>query len=277
MSRRRILVWHARRFAASLILVQCATCASASGGEEQAEFGYEYATWLGTGGYQVGGRDVFILRLPFHKSLRQSSEELFGINLLLPVSVGSLDTGTLVSEDLQTLTFIPGAELDFQMTPRWHLKPFAQVGLGKDFSNGDMAYIGAGGIKSRYSLQHGDYTLSLGNALVLAGSRADGGGDASSFMRFDAGIDVSQPVEWTLIGRRMHLGAFYIASFFTDNAEILRPVIGPDEIGMVHTFGVALGAERPLRILGLNLDQIGLSYVSGEGLRGIRLNTGFPF
>lgn len=262
---------------AAALLVQAGFCGSAIGGNDQAQIDYEYATWLGTGGFRVGGRDVFILSLPFHKRLRESSEDRPGLSLLLPVSVGWLDKGTLVSEDLQTFTFVPGVELDFQVVPQWHLKPFAQLGLGKDFSNGDTAYIGAAGVKSKYSLTHGDYSFALGNALVVAGSQPDRDGPSSSFTRFDAGIEVYRPVEWTIAGRRARLGAFYIASFFAGNTRGLRLDAGRDGIGTVHTFGLVLGVETPLPLIGLDLDWLGLSYVSGQGLQGIQLNTGFPF
>lgn len=277
MSKRRTPPPLFHRLAAAVILVQAGFYGSANGRGDQVQVGYEYATWLGTGGFRVGARDVFILNLPFHKRLRQSSEDRFGLRILLPVTVGWLDKGALVSEDLQTLTFVPGVELDFQVVPRWHLKPFAQLGLGKDFSNGDTAYIGAAGVKSKYSLTHGDYSFTLGNALVVAGSQPDGDGRSSTFTRFDAGVEVYRPIEWTIAGRRARLGAFYIASFFASDAGVLRLDAGRDGIDTVHTFGLALGVETPLPLLGLDLDWLGLSYISGQGLRGIQLNTGFPF
>lgn len=120
-------------------------------------------------------------------------------------------------------------------------------------------------------------SFSLGNALVVAGSRPSGDGNASAFTRLDAGVEAFRPVEWSIADRRARLGTFYVASFFANNAEVLRLDAGRDETGMVHTFGLALGVETPLRFLGLEIDWAGLSYVSGQGLRGVQLNTGFPF
>lgn len=266
-----------RRLAAVVLLAPAGFCGSATGGNDRVPIGYEYATWLGTGGFRVGGRDLFILRLPFHKRLRASSDHRYGLSLLLPVSIGWLDKGALVSEDLQTLTFVPGVELDFQVAPNWRLQPFAQLGLGKDFAYGDLAYIGAAGVKSKYGLTLGDCGFALGNALVLAGSQPNGDGPSSSFSRFDAGIEVHRPIDLTIAGRRARLGAFYIASFFASDAGILRLDADRDGIGTVHTFGLALGVQTPVRLFGLDLDWLGLSYLSGQGLQGIQLNTGFPF
>lgn len=262
---------------AALLGFLTATGGTALCQEDRIAVGYEYATWLGTGGYRVGDRDVFILHLPFQRFLRRPTEERFGIRILLPVTIGWLETDTVVSEDVQTLTAIPGLELDYGIGRHWRLKPYFQIGLGKDFSHGDTAYIGAAGVKSKYSRDYGDYTFSLGNALVVAGSRPEDGGDSTAFTRFDAGVSVYRPVELTLARRRARLGAFYIASFFADDANVLETDRASDEIGTVHTFGLSVGVERPVRFLGINIEWLGLSYLSGQGLTGVRLNTGFPF
>jgi hypothetical protein len=44
----------------------------------------------------------------------------------------------------------------------------------------------------------------------------------------------------------------------------------------VHEFGLAPGLREPYRIFGFELDWLGLSYVTGNNIEGIRLNAGFP-
>ncbi len=264
-----------RRWLAAVALALGAA-GSSHAGNEQVQVGYEYATWLGSGAYSVDGRDVYILRLPFYKDLRQTTPEHFGIRALFPVSVGWLDTGSLVSSRVQTLTFSPGIQLDVEVRPYWHLKPYLQGGIGKDFSGGNLAYLGAAGIKSRLDFDLGEYRLSIGNQLVTAGSRLRGG-DNSAFTRFDAGLALSHPVDWTIAGRPAQVSAFYINSYFFNQAILFNSDLRRADISTVNTVGLSLGVDRPLHILGLNLRWVGLSYVFGGGLRGVRLNTGFPF
>jgi hypothetical protein len=263
-----------REIAVGLALAAAGTCNAA---DDRVQVGYEYATWLGTGAYEVTGRDIFILRMPFFRDLRKPAPDQFGIRILLPISVGWLDTEDVFSQYLQTATFIPGVELDFEVNPRWHLGPYVQAGLGTDFSGGDLAWIGAAGIKSRYSFERGAYRFSIGNGLVVAASRPAAGGDSTRFTRFEAGLAVSRAMHWTLADRGTRLSAFYIASFFADGAVVLQPELGTEDIGTAQTAGVALDLDRPLRFLGLEIGSLGLSYLNGDGLRGVRLNAGFPF
>ncbi len=253
----------------------------ASGGALAAEarqipVGYEFATWLGTGLYSIGDKDVWILNLPLKYELIEATERRMGARVLLPVTIGWLDTRAFNSDDLQTATFIPGLELTFKPTRWWALRAFAQTGIGRDFSNDDSAWVYAGGVKSRMELVRGKYTFALGNALVAAGSRS--GGEDSSFGRFDVGLDVERPMAWRLFDRGTKISAFYIASFFSDNADfITRLDEDAANLGTVHTFGLALGVERPFRLLGLKLEWLGVSYLTGHNIEGIRFNGGFPF
>jgi hypothetical protein len=259
---------------AALLLMPFDGVAAEADGDTTAA-GYEFAYWLGSGLYRIGGRDVWNIVLPFDWGLREPADRRPGMRLLLPVTVGWLDTADLRSDNLQTLTFVPGLEIQFQPTAHWSLRPFAQAGIGKDLSRGENAWIYAGGIRSRFENRLDDYTLILGNALVAAGSQGDG--NRSSFGRFDAGIGVERPLNWRVGGRATKLGAFYVASFFSDNAELARS-LKPDKfnLGAVHRFGLAVGLQEPYRIFGLELDWLGLSYVTGNNIKGIRLNAGFP-
>lgn len=244
--------------------------------DDSIPIGYEFATWLGTGLYRISGRDVWILGLPLRYELRDPDEEALGLHLLLPVSVGWLDARGFDTDDFETATFIPGLELIYRPTPWWTVRPFVQTGIGHDFNSHDSAWIYAGGVRSRMETRVGDYTLALGNAVVAAGSQAQG--ERSSFARLDVGVSAERPVDWTLGGRGLRVSAFYVASFFSDDASIFTSLDRDRfNLGTVHKVGLALGTEQPLRLLGLRLDWLGLSYLTGDNIEGVRLNAGFPF
>jgi hypothetical protein len=242
----------------------------------QIPVGYEFATWLGTGLYRIGDRDVWVLSLPFKYELLEATERRMGARVLLPVSIGWLNTRAFDTDDLQTATFIPGLELTFKPKPWWTLRAFAQTGIGRDFSNDDSAWVYAGGVRSRAELSRGDYRFALGTALVAAGSQS--GGEDSSFGRLDLGLGVERPLPWRLFDRGTKVSAFYVASFFSDNADFITSL---DEdaanLGTVHNFGLALGVQRPFRLLGIRLEWLGISYLTGHNIEGFRFNAGFPF
>jgi hypothetical protein len=165
---------------------------AAEGDRDTTAVGYEFAHWLGSGLYRIGDRDAWNIVLPFDWELREPAQDRPGMRVLLPVTIGWLDNAGIRSDNLRTLTFVPGLELRFQPVPDWSLRPFAQAGVGGDISTGENGWVYAGGIKSRFETRVDDYTLILGNALVAAGSQ--GGGDRSYFGRFDAAFGVERPL-----------------------------------------------------------------------------------
>ena len=85
---------------------------------EEALVNYAFATWLGTGAYRVADRSVAILNLPVYYPLRETGEELWGIKLRLPVSLGFQNFDDF-PDDLQTLSFVPGIELEIPLSEHW--------------------------------------------------------------------------------------------------------------------------------------------------------------
>ncbi|AGA92218.1 hypothetical protein Thimo_3561 [Thioflavicoccus mobilis 8321] len=248
----------------------------ASAEADRIPVGYEFATWLGTGLYRIGGRDVWILNFPIKYELSEAAERRVGARVLLPVSLGWLDSRGIDSDDLQTATFIPGLELTYKPWSWWTLHGFAQTGIGRDFDGDNNVWVYAGGLKSRIDMDRGEYTFSLGNAFVAAGSESDG--VDSSFSRFDVGIGVKRPMGWQLFGRGTKINVFYVASLFSDDAGFVsRLKDDRSNVGTVHNFGLALGVQPSLRLFGFKLKWLGLSYLTGNNIKGVRINGGFPF
>jgi hypothetical protein len=52
---------------------------------------YSFATWIGSGVYQVGDRRMAILRVPLRYTLRPPEKTKPGLKLLLPITLGYYD------------------------------------------------------------------------------------------------------------------------------------------------------------------------------------------
>jgi hypothetical protein len=76
----------------------------------------------------------------------------------MPVSVGFydykfddiFDQGP--PQGLSTLSFVPGLELEKQITSRWRLKPYFSAGAGGDLEGGGYAWIYDVGLRSRFRI-----------------------------------------------------------------------------------------------------------------------------
>ncbi len=106
---------------------------------------YAYATQLGSGVYDISGRTLQIYRLPFGYTLTQPSGNRPGVRLTLPLTIGIVDfeprdvIDTGLPENLDTVSFVPGIELNIELTPQRRLLPYAEVGRSFELrGDGDM-------------------------------------------------------------------------------------------------------------------------------------------
>ena len=131
-------------FVLSLIIGSASNWAQA--GEDPGElFNYSFAIWLGSGYYRVKGADkrFAVLRVPAAYTLRPvqidkpALMDRLGFRLLLPAAVG-FEEETDTDFSFGAVAFVPGLEVQIPINHYWALKPFAQLGAGKDTAGGDL-------------------------------------------------------------------------------------------------------------------------------------------
>ncbi|MBW2173630.1 MAG: hypothetical protein JRF64_03105 [Deltaproteobacteria bacterium] len=129
---------------------------------------YAFAAHLGTGIYRASGRTVQIYSLPMSYTLRPAENNNWGLKLRFPVTVGFFDfkARDIISsgspDDIATIGVLPGVEFQFPVRDNWFLMPFSDLGVAKDLSGGEFAYIYSAGIKSRVVFPWKDLEFSLG-------------------------------------------------------------------------------------------------------------------
>ena len=133
--------------------------------EPEDTINYAYSSWIGSGFYKLEDRTVYLLRAPFSYTLRETDSQNWGLEVLLPATIGFHD-----NEDgnVGTLTFVPGLRLNYPVLDNWWLKPFGQFGFGKDFSGSDIAWIYGAGIKSLATFDLKSSELDFGTAFTWA-------------------------------------------------------------------------------------------------------------
>jgi hypothetical protein len=162
--------------------------------ESGSPINYAYATWIGTGYYKVADQQVYILRGNFSWTLRDYDENNWGLELLFPAAIG-LYQFTEQNEDIGAVTFVPGVRLVYPVRGNWWLKPFAQLGFGKDFSGSDAVAIGGIGVKSLavFPLENGVEFL-LGNTLAYADNSDSGKSSVDDgFSLLEIGLNMGFP------------------------------------------------------------------------------------
>ena len=246
---------------------------------------YSYSTLLGTGWYKVGDRKVAVLEAPFSWRIRHPEPRRpLGARVLLPVALGLnnfSDDDLLPTEtdDVSTISFVPGMELEFPLGEQWLLRPYAQLGFGWDVGSSENATIYAGGIKVRYEFAPllPDRTgITIGTKVVASGYSPENG-NTEELGLFGLGFDVRFPLTMSIADRFTWLGLSVYGNYYFTEAKFSNFVDDPTTVSSELNVELALGGSPDFEIWGVRFERLGIGYKRGDDLRAITLTTSFPF
>jgi hypothetical protein len=238
---------------------------------------YAYASWVGTGYYKIDSRHIYVLRGPFSYTLREADSEKWGLKLLFPVTLG-LNEFRGRDEDISLVSLVPGISLIYPVMENWWLKPFLQVGVGKDFSGGHASCIWGVGTKSLATFPYKNIEFDLGNSLMIADNTKSGEQvDDDGFSMWETGLNVRKPIDFRVRNRKTYLNLFFVYTAFLNKLEFTQDLGDDTKIRRLYKFGVALGGKDSFSIWGLRFSGVGIDYTFGTGYTGIGLTNGFPF
>jgi hypothetical protein len=253
---------------------------------EPADFiDWYYGAAFGTGVYRVGDKTAAVFRIPLSYTLRPVEGKRWGLRLLFPVTLGLYDfdlSGVLASdvvERIGTVSVLPGAEFQVPIRTDWLLKPFVQLGAGKELSSGGGAVIYALGLRSRTLWRRERTEFTLGGEIKHAGYRTNDN-FTSSLSRVGLGGDLVVPMNKTLKGHPLNLGMQMIYYRYFNDFDSLAPEltgVRNQELTDELQLGFTVGTYKPFKVMGLPLERLGLGFTFGEDLRGVKLLTSFPF
>lgn len=246
---------------------------------------YSFAVWVGSGIYKVSGANkrFAVLRVPAAFTLRPSQSDKaefrdkLGFRLLLPAVV-AFEQETDTDFTFGAGALVPGLEVQIPVNKYWTLKPFGQIGVGKDSDGGNVEYIYGGGARSLISFSWEKFVFGIGNSLILAENRKSTKNETNGFSMLEAGLDVRHPIGLTFRDRKLDASIFFVASRFFNRVEFFEDGGDTERVNIIYTFGMTLGTGEPVSIWKVDLDRVGIEYRWGNnGFRGIGFNLGFPF
>lgn len=251
--------------------------------DDEQLFNWYYAAIYGTGIYTAGDRTVAVVQAPLSLSLRERGEDQWGLRLTLPVSFGfyDFDFDDLANQGLpdrvSSMSILPGIELDKYINPRWLLRPYFAAGGAWEIGGEESALIYDTGVRSRFRLGDDRGTVfSLVNWLSLAGYKPSGG-SRETLSLLAIGFDVEVPTGKMLFDRPIVvsiLPIYYHYFMRLDFAEFTDPDNKVREEGEI---AISLLAQQPFRVLGINVDRIGIAIRTSTDVSGFRIFTSLPF
>jgi hypothetical protein len=252
--------------------------------EEATLINWWYSATFGTGFYKIGPGIATVVRLPFSYRLQSMEGGSVGVNLLVPVTVAAyhLNLRELnelnLHEDVAAASLLPGAEVEIPVTERWRLKPFAQAGMGSEFTDPALvAYMYTGGVKSLYRFPASEYPVSLGNALFVAGYRIRDGSEKQGIGAFQVGLNMGTPWSMDLWNGPAYFNTHFIATSYYSRLAFANPDPGRLVVRREYQLGFSFRSTRAFSVLGMGFDTIGLGFRVAESVRGLSVYTEFPF
>lgn len=227
-----------------------------------------------------GQTEVYDLRVPLAYTLIPVEDGHWGLRLRLIVYAGIYDFLADDDPDLelrfQSLAATPGVEFLLPVGGGWLLKPFAEIGYTYDFENGIGAGVWSAGLRTLVTWDIGGTALSLGTELQYLSTFTSDLGVADDFGEALAGLDARRPVGLTVAGNQVDFGIYYIRREFID-AVFESTAGGTVDVASTNEMGFSFGTTPATSLWSIKLPRIGLGYRWGQGVRGVRLNFGFPF
>lgn len=256
---------------------------------------WAYAAFLGTGWYQLDeNQEVFVLRIPPRWYFRDASidaagQRSVGIEFHFPLTFGLHRFEELEDltdfDNIGTLSFNPGVEIEYPVTDRWRLRAYGHFGWGTEVDTSDTAWIFDAGVKSRFAFQSGKLEWALVNEVFYAGYNekkhgADSGA-SDSLAGVMAGVDFSYPISLRSgMGDALKLKWDISYRRFANDALFTSLNRSPDVIEDEWELGVAFTRQDgPINFWFMSFEQIGLIYrfdTSGN-FQAITLNFRSPF
>ncbi len=246
-----------------------------------ASVNYVFATDLGSGVYDLDGRTLQIYRYNWRKELRAGTATAPAIRFTLPVTAGFFDFNPIdVIESgppsrVDSLSVVPGFELDYLLADDWHLIPYVRGGFSIASSSVDGWLYGAGArLERRRDFDSGWSRFTRGEfAYAAVKYRRDVPDDR--FIRLRQGVDFARGMGWRIRGREIELGLYGIFDVIFDPPT--APLSDGEREPVQLELGVTWHTRPAVKIWKFDAPRLGIGYRVAGDLSAWRIVIGAPF
>jgi hypothetical protein len=239
---------------------------------------YAFASELGSGVYDFGGRTLQVYRLPISWSLRDAQPGAVGWRLRVPVTAGFLDFKTedvlqgRLPSHIDMLSVAPGIEWEFLPRTGWSVRPFVEVGL--IFASGSQvnSVNANAGVQTDYTWDThvGEMRWSSRFSYTNVNYRECHADDAMAHLQ--TGVDWPAAHSFNIGKRPADIGPFVMGEWF-----MKRP--GNANFGaalpqFVLETGLMLRLRPMPSLWGISAPRLGISYRFAGGYSGVRFVIG---
>ena len=250
------------------------------GGAEAGSTFHPFAFGLAGGDSATPDTKVYDLRIPASFKIFSSDKDDWGLRLrfVLYAGVYNFTFEDAIDLDLrfQSLAATPGVEFLLPVGKGWILKPFAEIGYGRDFENALDFGVWSVGMRTIAIWPVKKFHLSFGTKFQFLSTIFGDFELTDEFGEVRLGFDARHPLPFTIAGSQGDFSVFFIRRQYID-AFIDREDRDPLTIKYTNEIGFTFGTTPKIKLWIVKLPRIGVGYRWGSNARGVRLNFGFPF
>jgi hypothetical protein len=241
---------------------------------------HAFATELGTGVYDMGGRGIFVVRLTPQRELRAARDSRPGVRLVVPIAAGSFDFNPFDSlqPDLpgrvDSFSVMPGFEFDLLRGDEWVLTPWIRAGASFSEGQSDGLLSGAGA-RLAWEGERGGTSITRLHELAVVNVHYRAGIADDTFVRMRNALDLRRPTLRLTRSRHLLAGLYVIADVVTDPPEM--PLADAEQSIVQLELGVTFNTEPRPRIGSWRWPRLGFGYRVAGDFSGWRIVVGAPF
>ena len=211
---------------------------------------------------------------------RSADDSSFGVELTLPVTFGFYDFELQDIEDgdiptqVDSLSFVPGLTLVFDIRPEWTLEPYVEAGIARARDVNANANVYAVGVASEYEFGGQGFDWLLRNDLTFAGVDLRGTDGSHRFARLQTVLTARRPFSRE---SKVDYLVYALNEYYVEQPD--GPIDSADRGGssVQYEIGVTLGTTEPRRVWGMPVPRVGIGYRFGSHLDVFRIVIGTPF
>jgi hypothetical protein len=262
------------------LLVLSRTADAGEDGTAVSTINHAFATELGTGVYDMGGRSIFVIRLVPEHQLRAPQDRRPGVRLVLPLAAGSFDFNPFdsleadVPDRVDSFSLMPGVEFDFPRHNDWTLTPWLRV--GGSFSEGQSdGFMYGAGARLAWVGERGGVELTRLHELSLVTIDYQAAIADDRFLRLRNALDLRQQLFRVSPSRHLMAGLYAIVDVVPDPPELPQEAGAQSVVQM--ELGITINTEPRPRIGSWRWPRLGFGYRMAGEFSGWRIVIGAPF
>ena len=267
------------------ILLFCFIVDNTSAAEDDSgSFGltsFAFASYLGTGFYTTSGQNVFVLQIPFEHIIKEKTDSEAGWVLNLPITMGFINIDSVLIEELPgvsdvgTITFLPGLEYRYPVTPNWTLIPFADYGFARELDHTSNVLITGVGLQSYFNAHFDKAMFTLGNRFLYAREQSKNSSSDADYSLIETGLNYRITSNYSFGGEPLYSNFYYINFYYPNNLVFFEQTPNPIRVGVEHEVGITFSNIPDF--LFFEKPQIGIGVRFGNNVKVYRLVFGTPF